>query len=163
MNVIDIIILICCVPAIIQGLNKGFISQAFSLVAIVLGAWVAFRLSNPLGEWIKNYMDVSGTVIQVVSFAIILTIMVIVTNLFSKIVEGVVKVVLLGWLNKLLGAAFALLKVIVILGLLSVMVDAVTDSLGVQVKAFENSVLYPILKNAADTIFPYLKGLIMNK
>jgi hypothetical protein len=49
-NVIDIIILICCVPALVQGFRKGFISQAVSLVSLVLGAWLAFKFSEPVGE-----------------------------------------------------------------------------------------------------------------
>lgn len=72
MNIIDIIILLCCVPAIFHGLSKGFIAQMAALVALVLGAWMSFHFSNVVVEWLKPVMDVSPAVLQAIAFTIIL-------------------------------------------------------------------------------------------
>ena len=59
MNILDIIILICLIPAIIQGIRKGFISQAISIASIILGIWLSSQFANVVGEWIAQYISVS--------------------------------------------------------------------------------------------------------
>ena len=46
MSIIDIILLICFVPAIINGARKGFISQVISIVSLVLGIWLSARFAS---------------------------------------------------------------------------------------------------------------------
>jgi Uncharacterized membrane protein, required for colicin V production len=164
MNVVDIIILICCIPALAQGIRKGFISQATALVSLVLGAWLSFKFAVPVGNWLKEYIEVSGAVLQVISFALILCVVIIVLNLLGKALEGIIKIVLLGWLNRLLGAAFALLKVILLLGLVMILLEALNSTLPIiPAETINESILYSPVKDIADAVFPYLKELIFNK
>ena len=164
MNVIDIIILICCVPALVQGFRKGFISQAVSLVSLVLGAWLAFKFSEPVGEWIKGIADVDGVVLQVLSFTLIFLVVYLVLLLAGKIIRSLVKVVMLGWLDKLLGMTFAVLKVLLIIGLVIICIDAINSTLTlIPSETLDGSVLYHPIKSVADVVFPYLKELIFHK
>lgn len=163
-NVIDIIILICCIPALVQGFRKGFISQAVSLVSLVLGAWLAFKFSEPVGEWIKTMADVNGVILQVLSFTLIFLVVYLVLLLLGKIIQSLVKVVMLGWLDKLLGVFFALLKMLLIIGLIIICIDAVNSTLPIiPTKTLDESVLYHPIKSVADVVFPYLKELIFHK
>ena len=163
-NVIDIIILICCIPALVQGFRKGFISQAVSLVSLVLGAWLAFKFSEPVGEWIKTMADVNGVILQVLSFTLIFLVVYLVLLLIGKIIQSLVKVVMLGWLDKLLGVFFALLKMLLIIGLIIICIDAVNSTLPIiPSKTLDESVLYHPIKSVADVVFPYLKELIFHK
>ena len=164
MSIIDIIIIICCVPAVIHGLSKGFVSQAFSLVALILGAWLSFKFSVPLGDYLQSYTEVSPTILHVSAFAIILLIVMIITHLVGKGVEKVLKVVMLGWLNKLLGVVFALIKVFLIIGLVIILFDAINSNIPfVSPEKLDESIFYNPVKELADIVFPYLKGLIFKK
>ena len=164
MNIIDIIILVGCIPALIQGIRKGFISQTVSLVSLVVGAWLAFKFSAPLGEWIKDYLEFPGAIIHIVAFALILLAVTVVLNLLGNMIERIVKFVMLGWMDKLLGAAFSLLKAVLLLGLLLILLDTLNSTLPIiPAKVFEGSVLHDPVKNIAETVFPYLKELIFNK
>ena len=164
MNIIDIIIVCCCVPAVIHGLSKGFVSQAFSLVALILGVWLSFKFSNAVGEWLVTYIDLPGTVIHVIAFALIMLVVMLITHLAGKAVEGVLKVVMLGWLNKLLGIVFALLKAVLIIGLVIILFEAINNTFPiVPSKTMEESILYAPGKDLANLIFPYLKELIFKK
>lgn len=163
-NVIDIIILICCIPALVQGFRKGFISQAVSLVSLVLGAWLAFKFSEPVGEWIKTMADVNGVILQVLSFTLIFLVVYLVLLLLGKLIQSLVKVVMLGWLDKLLGVFFALLKMLLIIGLIIICIDAINSTLPIiPTKTLDESVLYHPIKSVADVVFPYLKELIFHK
>ena len=164
MNFIDITTLLCCVPAIFRGLSKGFIAQAAALVALVLGAWMSFHFSSTVVEWIRPAMDVSPAILQVIAFTLILVAVFLALTLAGKALEGLVKVVMLGWLNKLLGVAFSLLKVILAIGLVILLIDTVTHALEIDCsKTTAESLLYNPIKSFADVFFPYIKELIFNK
>jgi len=164
MNVIDIIILLCCVPAIFRGLSKGFIAQTAALAALVLGAWMSFHFSNVVVGWLKPVMDVSPTVIQAIAFTLILLAVFFALTLAGKMLEGIVKIVMLGWLNKLLGVVFALLKVILAIGLFILIFESVTTALEIDCsKTTGGSLFYTPVKEFADVFFPYMKELIFNK
>lgn len=164
MNIIDIIILVCCIPALFHGFSKGFVSQAISLIALVLGVWLSFKFSVPLGDWLKSFADLPGTVLHIIAFALILTIVMLVLTLIGKAIEKVVKLAMLGWLNKLLGIVFALLKAVLIIGLVIIIFDAIYNLIPfVSSDTLNESVLYNPIKSIANTVFPFLKELIFNK
>jgi membrane protein required for colicin V production len=68
---------------------------------------------------------------------------------------------MLGWLNKLLGVVFALLKTVLIVGLLIIAFTSVNDTFKfVQESVLNDSLLYPPLKKLAFEVFPYLKEIL---
>ena len=161
MNILDIILLICFVPAIIQGLRKGFIAQAVSIISIVVGIWASARFANILTAWIGQYITASEQVLKLVAFALILIAVFLVLAALGKMLEGVFRLVMLGWLNKLLGVVFALLKTVLIVGLLIIAFTSVNDTFKfVQESVLNESVLYPPLKKLAFEVFPYLKEIL---
>lgn len=161
MNVLDIILLICFVPAIITGIRKGFIAQVFSIISMVAGIWLSFQFSELLSDWIGKWIPASHSLLQIIAFIIILVLVIIAFTALSKLLEATIKIILLGWLNRLLGVVFAILKYVLIIGLVLVAFDWINSELGlVRKSVLDSSVLYRPLLDAADTIFPYLKGLI---
>lgn len=164
MNILDIIILICLVPAVVQGIRKGFISQAISIVSLVLGVWASARFANMVGDWLAQYITASEQVLRVVAFAVILVLVFLVLGLVGKLLEGVLKLIMLGWLNKLLGVVFSLIKCFLILGLVVLAFNSLNATFGfVKPAVMADSVLYPVVKDLADAVFPYLKSLLTLK
>ena len=94
MNFVDIAILVCCVPALIHGISKGFIKQATALLSPVLGAWLAFKFSEPVGDLLQNYIEIPGTVIHIIAFALIMVLVTVVLKLLGNILEKTVKFVM---------------------------------------------------------------------
>ena len=161
MNTLDIILLICFIPAIFQGLKKGFISQVVSIVSIFAGLWAAGKFSVSVSSWISQYITVSEQTMKVIAFAVILIAAFIVLGLIGKLIEGLFNLVMLGWLNKLLGVVFALLKSALIIGILSIVFNSLNESFNlVQESVLDESVLYPPLKKVASEVFPHIKDLL---
>lgn len=161
MNILDIILLVCFVPAIFQGIRKGFIAQAVSIISIVLGIWASARFANIVSSWIAQYITASEQVLKVVAFALILVLVFLALAALGKMLEGMFKLVMLGWLNKLLGVIFALLKTGLIVGLVIVAFSSLNDNFRfVQESVLNESVLYPPLKKLAFEVFPYLKDML---
>ena len=164
MSTPDIIILICFLPAIISGIMKGFIEQAVALVSLILGAWLAFKFSTVVSGWLQPYFEVSETVLNVISFAVIMVAVVLVLFVLSKILTGVTKLVMLGWLDRLLGLVFALLKAGLLIGIAIILCDTLNVKFEfVEEKVLDESVLYAPIRDIAYVIFPYLKELLLKQ
>ncbi len=161
MNIVDIILLICFVPAVVQGFRKGFISQVIAIVSIIAGAWVSFRFTSDASVWLGQYIQGSEQMLKVVSFAIIFAAAIVALALLGKMLEDAIKLVMLGWLNRLLGVAFSLLKAGLIVGLGIMLFCSLNNTFGmVSEEVLNESVLFPPLKTLAYTVFPYLKELL---
>ena len=158
MNILDIIILICLIPSLIQGLRKGFISQANAIISIIAGVWASAKFANVLGVQLAEYITASEQILKIVSFAIILALTFLILGVLSRMLESIVNFVMLGWVNKLLGAAFAFVKGVLILGLILNILTSLSGSL-INSEVFSESSLYPVINSIANTIFPYIKAL----
>jgi len=164
MSTPDIIILLCFLPAIIRGVMKGFIEQAVALVSLILGAWLAYRFSTVVSGWLMPYFEVSETVMNVISFAVIMVAVVLVLFVLGKILTGVTKLVMLGWLDRLLGLVFALLKAGLVIGILIILFDTLNVKFELVDEAvLDESVLYAPIRDIAYMVFPYLKELLLKQ
>jgi membrane protein required for colicin V production len=161
MNILDIIILICLIPAIIQGLKKGFISQVISIASIILGIWLSSQFANVVGEWIAKYISVSEQALKLISFAVILVGASLALSAIGKLIESLLGAIMLGWVNKILGLVFALAKTILILGLISMLFESVMTTFHITTPAaVADSALYPYLKSISDTVVPFIKSML---
>ena len=164
MNIIDAIILICLIPAFIQGFRKGFISQAISIVSIIAGIWASARFADIVASWVSRYISSSEQVLKIVAFALILVAVFVVLGMLGKMLESILKFAMLGWVNKLLGVTFSLMKAFLILGLVILAFNALNNSFGlVKPEIIADSVLYDPVKSLADTVFPYIKNMLTIK
>lgn len=161
MNIVDIILLICFIPALIQGFRKGFISQVIAIISIILGVWLSFRFSSSVSVWLVQYIQGSEQIMKLISFALILIAVIAGLTVLGRLIEGTFKLVMLGWLNRLLGVAFSLLKAGLVVGLAIMAFCSLNNTFGlVSEDTLNQSVLFPPLKDLAYTVFPYLKELI---
>ena len=161
MNIIDIILLICFIPAVIQGIRKGFISQVISIVSLILGIWMSARFASVVSSWLSQWITASGQVLEIVAFALILIVVFLVLGALGKLIEATIKLIMLGWLNKLLGVVFSVLKTGLIVGLIIMAFSSLNDTFSlVKPETLSQSVLYSPLKNIADDVFPYLRDMI---
>ena len=164
MNILDIIILICFIPALVQGIRKGFISQVVAIVSIVAGVYLSFEFSELVSAWISQYIEGSEQVLKITAFALILIAVIAGLTVLGKLIEKMVKIVMLGWLNRLLGALFSMLKCALIVGLVIMVFNSLNGSFHfVDEAKLAESTLYPPLKSFAYNVFPYLKELIFWK
>lgn len=161
MNVLDIILLICFIPAVIQGIRNGFIAQVISIAALILGVWASARFTPEVSTWLAQYITVSEQVMKVISFTAILLMSFLVLALIGKFLEATFKLVMLGWLNSLLGAVFSLIKAGLVIGLVIMAFCSLNNTFDfVSEEVLNESILFPPLKKMAYTVFPYLKELL---
>ena len=164
MATLDIILLICFIPGIIRGISKGFLEQALSLVGIVLSVWAAFKFSALVCGWLKPYLSLSETTLNVVAFALILIAVCIVVLLVAKLLTKVLEMSMLGWLDKILGLVFALVVNALLLGVFIILFDTLNLKFGfVKPEVLDGSVVYTTLRDFCYLVFPYLKAFFFKQ
>lgn len=163
MGTLDIIILICFIPALVRGIQKGFVEQIAGIVSILLGAWLAFKFSGPLGAWLSQFITLEPQLLGILSFVLVVILAVLLLNLAGRLITGTLKMVSLGWLNRLLGVVFALLKAALVIGLVIFIFGNLNDKWHlVNPEVLQGSPVYTALRDAALRVFPYLQNLIEN-
>lgn len=109
MEVVDWILLIFLVLSVIRGLSVGLIRSIGSLVNLAVGVWAGCffsgKLQPSLAEWMPNADD---AVIRVVAFLIIVVVAMILVGCLIRLVDKLLKALMLGWINRLLGGALHL-------------------------------------------------------
>ena len=164
MATLDIILLICFIPGIIRGLSKGFLEQALALAGIVLSVWAAFRFSTLVCVWLKPYVDVSETTLNVIAFALILVAVSLLVLLLAKLLTKVAELAMLGWLDKILGLVFALAVNALVIGVFIILFDTVNTKFAlVKPDVLEGSIVYTHLRDLCYFVFPYLKELFFKQ
>ena len=159
MATLDIILLICFIPGIIRGLSKGFLEQALALAGIILSVWAAFHLSSLVSTWLKPYLGLSETTLNVIAFALILIVVSLGVLLVAKLLTKVIELAMLGWLNKLLGFVLAIAVNALVIGLFIILFDTLNQKFGfVQPETLDASIVYTSLRDLCYLVFPYLKA-----
>lgn len=108
-----------------KGYKRGLIVGVFSFVAVLVGLAAAVKLSVVASDYMRQYTNLAGGWIPLLSFLVVFLSVVLLIRLGANAIEEAVKVVTLGWANKvggiLLYAALSTLTYSVVLFYLSSM------------------------------------------
>ena len=160
MNIIDIILLILLAVALIAGFRKGFVKQVISLAVLIVGAWLSTRLATEVSQWLGALLKYEGAMLNIVSFILIFLAVAILLNLIGKLIEKILKITMLGWLNRLLGMIVSVFKIAILLGIAVYLIDSLNNILGfIPKEDIASSQLYAPIKGVAETLFPFIKSL----
>jgi membrane protein required for colicin V production len=106
-NILDIIIIATLFFCTIRSFFKGTIHEIFSLLALVMGIFLARRFYHPIAQSLGR----EGSLIAATLAFIILFLAVYITIIiFGKLLRHVIKSVELGWLDHLGGALLGFIK-----------------------------------------------------
>jgi membrane protein required for colicin V production len=109
LNWVDILILVLLAVSALLGFRSGLIQSIFSLVGLILGIAVA---SWHYQRFEENLLPVvhSQALAAAVSFALIAIVVMVVAGLLGLVLKSIIHGVGLGWLDKLAGLVFGLLR-----------------------------------------------------
>jgi membrane protein required for colicin V production len=159
-DAVDVFFLICFIPAVIGGLMNGLVRQVASLVALILGIWAGWHFSSLVAQGIQVFIKNNDSLVNIISFAIVFIIVLILVNMIGRGLSKIVQLALLGWLDKLLGVIFGIVKYTFVLSVLIYFINSLNDLYSfIPDDLFSGSRLFPILEKIAPSVFPYLEKL----
>ena len=158
MNYIDLVLGIILILAAIQGFRKGFIVELASLAALVLGIWGAIRFSDWTAGLISDTMNYHSKHLTTIAFIVTFIAIVVLIHILGKVLDNIVKAVALGFLNRLAGIIFGVLKVAVILSIFLLLFDTIDENVHIlPSKQKTESKVYAPMKQLVPTLFPFIK------
>lgn len=161
MSILDIVLLLLFIPAIIKGYTKGFVNQLVDIVAILAGAWAALRFSNVVTTWLSGYVTWDKNIVYIVSFFLIVLVVVFVLNLLGGLVTKTIQFVKLGWINRICGVLLGIAKTVLLLAIPVMIFQNLNAQFNlVSPEKLEGSVVYGMLSDVANVVFPYFKSII---
>ena len=156
MNYLDILILCFLGLLVLLGVRKGFIISLATLVALILGIWVAIHFSNYISVILEKNLHPSGTWLPILSFTITFLLVIILVMLLAKGLEMLVSIAGMGFLNHLAGGIFGLLKGILFASVLFFIITSFDPKQKlITAKAKEKSLFYGYV----GKVFPGLMNL----
>lgn len=157
LNYFDVIIAIFLLWSAYRGITKGFIIMAASLAALVLGVWGAIRFSNLTADFLVAQFDCGTKYLSLISFALTFVVIVVLVHFLARAVSKLVKAVALGFVDRIAGLLFGVLKTAFIVSIVLVVINSIDRRVPfIPEEHKENSLLYQPLSKLAPAIFPYL-------
>lgn len=157
MNYIDIVLGLLLVFSAISGFRKGLVVELASLAALVLGIWGAIEFSYVTSEFLVENFDMQTKYLNIISFILTFVVIVILVHVIGSVVNKLVETVMLGFINKLAGLAFGILRAALILSIILVVFDKIDEDVQIlSPEAKSESRLYDPIRNFAPAIFPFI-------
>ena len=157
MNWIDAIIVIILILAAVSGFINGFVKEVASLLALILGIWGAIKFSSFTAEKLYDYFDLTGKYVGIMAFIITFILIVIAIHFLGMLVDKLMKAIALGFVNRLVGIVFGVLKSVLIMSVIFVVLNAVDSHRHFLPKdKIEKSFLYNPISDIAPAIFPII-------
>jgi membrane protein required for colicin V production len=154
---IDTVALVLLVIAVFKGFTKGFIVALFSFLAFIIGLAAALKLSTLAASYIGNAVNISQRWLPVIAFLVVFLIVALAIRLGAKMLEGVVKLAMLGWLNRLGGI---ILYILIYFFIFSILLFYAQQLHLLKPETIEASVSYPWIQPIAPKIMSIMGAVI---
>ncbi len=161
MTVIDIIIIVLLALAVFKGIKDGLVRQVGGIAGLILGIFLAGRFSAFLAGWMHQWIDASESAVKAVSFAVIIIVVCLCMYLLGRLLEKIIKITTLGWINRLLGVVLSVCTVVLLIGAVISLIEYINSTWFVLVpqEQLAKSKSIQIISSVTDAVFPYLKQL----
>lgn len=123
MNFFDIIIVIILGYCVLRGIFRGLLKELSSIVGVLGGFYAAYTyymvVAKHLSKWIANtgYLNIW-------SFLIIFCSVFVIISILGVIINYILKISFLGWVDRICGAGFGAIKGILIVSVLFITLTA---------------------------------------
>jgi membrane protein required for colicin V production len=137
LNWVDLIMGIVLIGFAVRGLVKGFFRELCALVGIFLGLWVALLQFVPVGEWIQVRVPLADPLPFHIAFLAIFFGLSTAVSIGGFLLQKIAKVLLMGWLDAVMGLGFGLVKGVMILTVLLFLLAhlPLSDSIDAQLRS----------------------------
>lgn len=151
MNPFDIVIIIVVCYCVIRGAFRGIIKEASSIVGVIAGIWAAYTYYPNMAKALSGFANLfpGEGYINIISFMILFCVIFIGISALGVLLKVLLKIVFLGWVDKLCGASFGFIKSVLIVSMLLLILTTFLDKGAPLIK---NSVLSPYIASASETM-----------
>ena len=155
MNSLDYILFIPLLYALYRGFTKGLIIELASLLALILGIYGALHFSSFTFEFLSDYFEIKTVYLQLVSYGLTFLIIAVLISFTGKILTMLIRLVALGFINRMMGAIFGGIKALLILSVFISFFDRFNKQFGmVNEDILTSSLIYNSIRTQSEQFYP---------
>lgn len=157
MNYLDIILIIPLAYGLVQGLRKGLVKEIAGLLAIVLGIYLARYWSLPVSQSLVELTGWEMNICTPLAYAVVFIAVSLSISTLSYMLSKIIGAIMLGWLNRLLGAVFGVVKMLLLLSVILNFVAIMNQYMPIKDKPLvQQSLFYSPIESAMGKVLPLL-------
>ena len=157
MNWLDAIIVVVLILSLVSGFINGLVKEVASLGALIIGIWGAIKFSSFTAAKLYDYFDMTGHWVGVVAFLVTFGLIVVIIHFIGIMADKLVSAASLGFINRILGIVFGLIKAVLIMSVFFVVLNAIDVRRPfLPKKTIEESRFYNPISDVAPAIFPII-------
>ena len=159
MGFLDIILGILLAFALYKGIRNGLFVELASLVSLLAGIYFAIKFSSFIKEILAGFVKWNPNTIQVIAFILTFILVVIGISLLGKFLTGIADFAFLGWLNKIGGGFFRVLKTILIIGIVFKVFEKINyHNFLAKKETLDKSIFYNPIQKTAGFMYPSIEN-----
>ncbi len=149
MNLLDIAILIIVALMIVRGFFRGIVQEAANLLGLIASFFLAALYYQDLAFWLEPFIPNHSIVLSFFCFVFLFIFCIFLFNFLGIIARKAIQLTLLGWVDRVLGGLFGLIKGAVILFVLVTILTVFYPKSGPVV---ENSRFFPSILSVTENL-----------
>jgi membrane protein required for colicin V production len=159
MGFLDIILGVLLAFALYKGVRNGLFVELASLVSLLAGIYFAIKFSSFIKEILAGFVKWNPNTIQVLAFVLTFILVVIGISLLGKFLTGIADFAFLGWLNKIGGGFFRMLKTILIIGIVFKVFEKINyHNFLAKKETLDKSIFYNPIQKTAGFMYPSIEN-----
>ena len=157
MNYIDLVLAIIILIAAVRGFLKGFVFEIVSFAAIILGIWGGIHFSHYIADFTIVHFSWHSEYLWLISFIVTFILIVLIIHMLGNILKRIIDACAMGFINKLAGMVFGILKASFILSIVLIFFDTMDLKVHILPENMkQESKVYEPLRTFAGSVFPFI-------
>lgn len=121
MNAFDIVVIVVTSFCLIRGAFKGLIGEVSGIIGVVAGFYGAYTYYPLIAVYGREWIN-SDALRNLIAFFLLFVGILVAVNLLSILIQKLLKLVFLGWVDRTFGLVFGALKGVMIMSVLFIMI-----------------------------------------
>jgi membrane protein required for colicin V production len=158
MSFLDIVLGSLLLYALYKGIKNGLFIELASLVSLILGIYIAIKFSYIVRGALAGHVSWSPKYIEIIAFGLTFIVVVLAVHVLAKVFTGIMDFAFLGWINKLAGGFFSVVKTVLLLSILFNLFQKVNiNNFFAKEETLDNSIFYNPIQETSKYIYPSLE------
>jgi len=158
MGILDIVLGALLIYALFKGMKNGLFVELASLISLILGIYIAIKFSYVFREIVSSHVSWSPKHIEIIAFGLTFIAVVLVVHLLAKVLTGIMDFAFLGWINKLAGGFFSVIKTILLLSIVLNLFQKINfNNMLAKQETLDKSMFYNPIQETSKFIYPRLE------
>jgi len=123
MNKFDMLIIVILAFCVIRGVFRGLIKEMSSIIGVLAGFYAAYSYYMVIAKLLSRWIS-SAAYLNILSFLILFCGVFFIISILGVVIKYVLDIAFMGWVDRVCGAGFGIIKGILIISVLLIMFAA---------------------------------------